>query len=420
MGTAGEVEVTPLERSYFARALAVVACAVFVAMLFREWTASLLWMAYGCFFLVAATFGATVGSYVAGRALRVRLDQHGVHLNDALLARREDLVSGRVLSRPIWMTTKLLVLTGREGTPSYLFRVADEATGRACLEQLHLDPRRVRVTRTLPWIPFGRVDGSTFILLGAVWSVLLVPMLALSLFDGPSAAHDRAMTTAMIVGLALHLTFWISLRLRSPVSLEIGHDGLVVTSGIVRRTTRVIPYDDVQRIVPWKVKQGPVGTVSQGIDLMMREGPPVHLHTRSAANQGLVDEVAGTLEDAWMRHRRRRLNPGTPADVRLEREGRRLEEWTTALTRVGSGAASYRDLGADPQTLLEVLDDQTASAELRAAAAFALTATAEPELHHRVRVAADTVAAPELRGTLEALAAADEESRVEALGRLRR
>ena len=422
MGAPGEVEVTPLSRTYIARGLSVVACFAFAAMTLHERTATLLWMAYVCFFLVASTFGASVGSYRAGRPFRARLDERGIWRDGALVVRRDALASGRVLSRPIWMTAKLLSLERRgEGgrAPPHLFRVADEATGQACLEQLHLDASRMRVTRVLPWIPFGRVDGTTFILLGAVWTVLLVPMMALAFFEGPTPADDRAMTAAMLVGLALHLTFWITLRARSPVTVAIGHEGLAVTGGLVRRATRIVAYEDVTGIMPWRVKQGPPGTVPQGIDVALREGPPVRLHTRSMANQGAVDEVATTILAAWTRFRERG-QVSAAADARLEREGRPLATWAADLARVGAGAASYRDIGADAGSLLEVLDDQTAKAELRAAAAFALTATREPELHQRVRVAAETVAAPDLREALEALAHAEDEGRVAALGRLRK
>ncbi len=422
MTAAGEIEVTPLARSYVARALSLLACVAFVVMMLDERTVSLLWMAYLCIFAVAATFGASVGAYRARSAFAAHIDGEGIRRDGVLVVDRAKLASGRVVSRPIWMTAKLLRLEGRAGAPSYIFRVADEATGEAMLEQLHLDAGHVRVKRVLPWIPFGRVDGHTFIMLTGAWTVLFVPMLALA-FDGPTPAHELASTIALIVGLALHLTFWITLRLRSPVALEIGHDGLAITSGILRRRTRLLAYEEVTALRSWKTPSGPAA-VPQGIDVMLQHGEPVRLHTRSTANHGAVDEVAAAIDKAWARYRQRRAQGTATAapELGLERDGRALEAWAAHLSTVGRGAAGYRDLPAERQGLLDVLDDPTAATELRAAAAFALGAAPEPELHDRVRIAADTVASPDLRATLEELASAEDDAaeRVEALRRMQR
>ena len=419
-----DVELTQLERSFVARGLAVAACGAFVARMFHEISASLFWLAYLCIFAVLATFAAGLGAYRARATFRAKVDGEGIWREGVLLVDRAALVSGGLAPRPLWMTAKLLVLKARPGTPSYRFRVEDDAAGKACLAELRLDPDHIRVTHVLPFIPCGRVDGSTFILLGAAWSVLFVPMVAL-MFDGPKPGNDAAMMTAMVVGLALHVAFWTWLRLRSPVRLEIGHEGLAVTSGVFHRRTRVVPYDDVTDVRAWRMPSGPTGSVPQGIDVVLREDEAgrrgeLRLHTRMSTNQGAVDEVATAIEKAWRRHRQRRTEGAAAPELHLEREGRPLETWAADLERAGRGGSGYRDIASDPESLLTVLDDQTATAEQRTAAAFALTAAPKSDLHQRVRIAAETVAAPDLRATLEALAGTEEEERVEALRRVQR
>lgn len=90
------------------------------------------------------------------------------------------------------------------------------------------------------------------------------------------------------------------------------------------------------------------------------------------------------------------------AGALLERAGRSMAEWRDAAAQVLTAATGFRDAHVAPDELGAVIDDTTATAEQRVAAAIALAG--RPEHRPRVRLAADTAAQPALRVALERIA----------------
>jgi hypothetical protein len=98
----------------------------------------------------------------------------------------------------------------------------------------------------------------------------------------------------------------------------------------------------------------------------------------------------------------------------LDRRERPVGDWITTLRSIGTGAnAAHRIAPVAPERLWRIVEDPSARAVARAAAAVALGARIDDEGRARLKAAADATAAPKLRIALFAAADSAEEAELE-------
>lgn len=85
----------------------------------------------------------------------------------------------------------------------------------------------------------------------------------------------------------------------------------------------------------------------------------------------------------------------------LDRKGRDVGAWHSALIGLLRAGAGYRGVPLDREDLAHVVEDPRITPERRVAAAVALSTEVDPEIQRRVRLAIDACADDELRGSLE-------------------
>ncbi len=132
---------------------------------------------------------------------------------------------------------------------------------------------------------------------------------------------------------------------------------------------------------------------------------------------GWANDEAGALaeriEQAVASHRRGDAQSRVSDLLRGERT---VAQWIAALRALGAGGgATFRKAEVDAERLFRVLESPSASAEERAAAAVALSASERPALRSRVRVVADAVADPALRAVIDAASRDDAEGLAEKM-----
>ncbi len=117
--------------------------------------------------------------------------------------------------------------------------------------------------------------------------------------------------------------------------------------------------------------------------------------------------------------RRRVLEaPSVAARALLARGGSSRGDWRARIDRLSDDTATFRTAAVPPDALWNVLADPAESAEVRAGAALALRRQLDEPGRARVRLAAETSAAPPLRRVLAAVTDDDEAAIEEALDEL--
>jgi hypothetical protein len=103
------------------------------------------------------------------------------------------------------------------------------------------------------------------------------------------------------------------------------------------------------------------------------------------------------------------LRDAAPAQdlVQLDRAGRTIPEWRTALAALARRGTDYRASGLSPDDLTALLGSPDTPAERRLAAALTLTAGHHPAAGERIRVAAAQCASERLRAALEGVSAGE-------------
>ncbi len=279
------------------------------------------------------------------------------------------------------------------------FQVPDEATGRAFLSALGLDTAQtvaslklVSLLRTDPRAPAGN--------LGCI--LALMPGIPVSL--GLAFADDTRWLLGLTALLALGAATWTFLHLLS-ARASVGADGVLV-EWLWRR--RFIRFEDLRRVEPFVDWRG-----NRGVALDLRDGREVKLPfpTRFTSEQEREERTLWVrrIEQAAEIHRLAQADQGVVLPARGERSA---AEWVQALRATGSGAsADHRTAPLEVDTLFRIVEDPGGEPSRRVAAAIALGATTDAGGRERLRIAASTTAAPELREALElaaAEAAADE------------
>jgi hypothetical protein len=282
--------------------------------------------------------------------------------------------------------------------------VDDERTGEQLLDELGIGPtkRRARVElaeTTRRWLlavpAVATIGFFWFIMLGfavQAWERNFEGSLPL-VFAGPLLAGFLG-------------TFLAWQRLRRPHAVEIGSDGVELTTAL---DTRFVPYRDIAKV--WADKRslfvrehdGRVTRISGGFSIA---GPEDGAH----AAPSLLGAVR-RIEEA--RRMQAAAAEGTQLATMLARGGRSVPEWKKELARVLEPGTSYRAVSVTPEEVEKILDDASAPAGTRIGAALALRAAAVPGARDRIRIAAGLTSKDELRFALERVA--EQEAEDEAL-----
>jgi hypothetical protein len=224
-----------------------------------------------------------------------------------------------------------------------------------------------------------------------VWSFFLA-FLALSFLAGlPMMLTAAAQPSMLAMGCMLASSPWLVAELVSrwwsTRSLEIGLDGVLAQSRAGRALLR---FEDIRDVAADSSR------------------------LRITTNDGVTHELLADLDDDQVRRAmlerlrearaiaKGRGRDGGVALALLERGTRTLGAWRAELASILTAAKGFRAAAVGPDDLAGVMDDTSATAEQRLAAAIALGAV--PENRARIRVAAETSVSPKLRVALDALA----------------
>jgi hypothetical protein len=181
---------------------------------------------------------------------------------------------------------------------------------------------------------------------------------------------------------------------RAP-EITIGADGVVLPGHL---GARFLKFDDLRG----------AEAVPHGVELRRDDGrvETMWLPRTSFAE---AEAIALRVEEAIRAHEA--PPSGRAAFTLLERGGRSLAEWRTALGRLASQATTYRAAGLTREDLGAILAHPASSAEHRLGAALALTSAPADGHEERLRIAADACASAPMRVALEKLAAGEVDDR---------
>ncbi len=342
---------------------------------------------------------------------------------DALVLRRENGVATRripfaEITQGHWEDPDRLIL-GLRSREILVVRTRDEAAASRVLALAHLTPGERVLRAGLPtaasMFPFGSALAS-----GGL-AILFPTLLALTLALGGSIQkflhHPRhpgevALALALVasgVGAGFAL-----LRLLRRRELVVGTDGVVFRKAFGETRLR---HADIR-----SVSKHP-----RGLQLELTEGGARVFIPTIAALQGNLryESAVPTLEetgrDALVERiegtRRAERGAGIPEASldRLDRRGRSIPEWREDLRELARPGAGYRHTAMGPSDLGALIEDASAPAERRIAAAVILGTNDRDEARTRVRIAASATADDDLRAALEQ--AAEGEIAEEALRR---
>jgi hypothetical protein len=218
---------------------------------------------------------------------------------------------------------------------------------------------------------------------------------------------------AFIVAGPVGMFAWIIsaiVYLNIPGRLHVGVDGVLVDKRDSRRYVRFAEMKGVE-----KYKDMTMGKTIIGVLLHLVGGETIKVpygEDQFGADRK-VHALHMDIEAALDAYRQRA--PGA-ALVTLDRGDRTTEAWMQRLRGIGMGAnASPREAPVTQDGLWRVVEDPTVKAEARAAAAAALAPSLDDQGKARLRVAAESTAAPRLRVAFESAAASDEASMAAAL-----
>ena len=250
----------------------------------------------------------------------------------------------------------------------------EERDGERLLSLLSLGARHRRVS-----ILLGSPNQQIAAAFAALpMSSILWSSVFMSLFGVDHPAVDASWILAALLTAALVR------HAARPVEVIVGRDGLRI-----RRPFRSqwIAYAEIAGIV-----LDPSGS-DTNLVLLRRQGRPVRLR----ALPHILENLHSRIREAQALEQR---DP-TRAAPALERHGRPLSEWRTALGALLSVEPGYRSTPLTPDDLLAALEDPAAPPDRRIGAALALRSASHPEARTRIRIAAESSADDDLRIALE-------------------
>lgn len=279
--------------------------------------------------------------------------------------------------------TTYVALKGRANVD---VEVSSNVEADALLEALRLDAASAAAE-----FPLADHDDASF---AVVLGMLLASFVLFRLV--PSAP-------AFFAVLAVGTLLLAALRIARHVTLRVGADGIVVRRAL--RRERFVPHDAIRDIHA----EGRTIVIERsdghrfGFDVPIKTGE----RTPAPPDDDEANAIVRRIHQA-----RRAFQEGKAApelSALLGRGSRTTREWLAELRRLGEGAAStFRTIGVAREQLFDVVESTTARATDRIAALIALRATLREQDKPRVRVAADRIAAPELRERMVRILEIDE------------
>jgi hypothetical protein len=262
--------------------------------------------------------------------------------------------------------------------------VDDVQTARAVVTALGFDARRTTAT----FRAGSRVNESTV----GVGVIVAVAVAFGLIFWSPLFAIAAAIAL-LLGGLAM------------PTMVTVGTDG-VLTRWFVER--KYFPYSSLVRVdrMPSRVR------------LHLRNGRVFDVVFDS---RNVEVPEAGQLAERIVEAIERRDRAGAPIDtsVLARPEGVEARAWIASLGEI-LREETFRQAAVTVDQLWSVVEDATATASMRAAAAIALRKVVDEKGKKRLRVAAQATAAPHLRVALERAADGQDAEIAEALDELDR
>jgi hypothetical protein len=224
-----------------------------------------------------------------------------------------------------------------------------------------------------------------------VWSFVLAFLSLSFVVSLPVILTPAAQPSMLALGCMLACSPWLLAELVSrwwsSRGVEIGLDGVLSKS---REGRALLRFEDIR-------------DVSADADAL-----------RITTNDGTVHRVLTDMDDEAMKRAlldrlrearaiaKSRGGEGSIALALLERGSRSMGAWRGELASILTAAKGFRAAAVGSEDLATVMNDTSATAEQRIAAAIALGAV--PENRARIRVAAETSVSPKMRVALDALA----------------
>jgi hypothetical protein len=263
--------------------------------------------------------------------------------------------------------------------------VRDVLQARAVVEALGFDARRTTAT----FRASSRVNDSKVGVAGIVVCAMLFGLICWSPFYAIPAA-----IVLFLGGLAL------------PTIVTVGTDGVLVRWAFERN---YFSYADLARVdrMPGRVR------------LHLKSGKSFDVIFRSSDDRDVPQ--AGQLAERIVEAIERRDRECAPLDPSLlsRPHGVDARAWIASLREI-LREETFRQAAVTIDQLWSVVEDATATASMRAAAAIALRGVVDDQGKKRLRVAAQATAAPQLRVALERAADGEDADVAEALEELDR
>ena len=323
------------------------------------------------------------------RAVRLRVDDAGVHADGQTLCPLDAVVGLAVVSTP---NGRLVTLVARGRRPIELM-----------LHGAHVDELRAAVDLALarPATATYRVHAA----LGCLGLFLGLPLVTLT-----ATAIIANLPEKQIVfgtGLLLPLVFvgvpLLLAKLRA-TTVTIGEEGIALERFSLLARRRLLRYDAIKSI----------RAAATLVHIEPREGWTVSVELPTSDDAALFIE---RVQDRQVNRQDALADANIAAT--LARGTRGKEEWLEAVRAQSTGSGdAYRRVAIDDDRLFAVLEDPGAPPDARIAAGLALRTRAGDvkvrvaEVARRVRVAASATALPDLRDALAVVADEDDAAEV--------
>ncbi|MGZ3417682.1 MAG: hypothetical protein ACXWUG_01555 [Polyangiales bacterium] len=338
----------------------------------------------------------------------LQLRQGSIWIGGIPVIPRADVREGVVVPHTTEGTVVRLV-TRTGGVIALAVKNVEQA--KAVLEQLGLDVAHHAATFTIRSRNRSAFMRRLWLSLGA----FVGGVLAMAVLGG------LLRTPALVVPMPLAAIF-LALSIALPTRVTVGTDGLVLRRGLGRRD--FVPLDGIEKAVvvegelsmnttPINVElRGALGEIKEELFVDARkEGPfqeAVHAMLLARA-EGLAERINEAID---ARKQAKTIDPAA-----LARGGRNPRVWVDDLRTLLARAETFRAAPLSVEALTAIVEDASAPAVTRAAAAAALSNGSE-DVRARVRVAAEATAAPHLRIALEAAAEGDPERIADAIAEM--
>lgn len=242
-----------------------------------------------------------------------------------------------------------------------------------------------------------------------VWMISFLVLFPAVIF--PALGLDQKIAVIMAPGGLITMVAALIVYLNLPGRLDLGADGVLID--LRDSEKQYVSFADI--IDAPRYDEHVMGKHFIGVSLELRSGGAVKVpmgEDQFGADKrvaALSDRIRAAL-DAY-----RRREQGDDASA-LARGARSPEEWHRRLRGLGEGAnAGPREAPVPIDRLWRIVEDPSAEPPIRAGAAAALSAGLDDAGKQRLRIAAESTAAPKLRIALESAAAGDDDAVVAAL-----